>query len=338
MSSNNCTILTEEQYKWLAVVRGLNGVVCFLLTAVVLFVVLRLHAKKNFLERLFLYLTVVTLFHTGLFVLQMVEEAAGEDSGFCKALGFFLEWVGWVLLSTTFLIIIYQLHLLTKTVRNPQVIAQPTANPKRWQYCTMLTGWTPLPLVFVWIPFSIGEPYSHAGAWCWISSIGEDCRGDKVRFIEMIILGYIPVLIIGVFALDLALLMATVYCCWACRYEHLKREIPRHVILMACFLAFGILCGMELIAQTHTAFYRTHNFAIWIAYAVSAPWRDFILILGYGIYLYPSRTVKGKAVAESQHESVPSSRDPLLDVSAYVNIETLTAAEKQELILQFHRE
>lgn len=94
-----------------------------------------------------LYLAVVVIFHTGLFVVQMVEEVAGEQEGFCKALGFFLEWIGWVQLATAFLVVAYQLYLLWKTVRQPYEVAAPATNPKKWHFLVLLTVWTPSPAV-----------------------------------------------------------------------------------------------------------------------------------------------------------------------------------------------
>lgn len=120
--ASNCTALTEGQYRELVLARGINGGVCFILCVVLLLIGAlasrRRRGKKSFKQWLLIYLAVVTLLHTGLFVVQIAEEFTGDEIGFCEVLGFFLEWVGWVQFSVTFLLTIHHLYLLEKTVRD----------------------------------------------------------------------------------------------------------------------------------------------------------------------------------------------------------------------------
>ena len=332
---SNCTVLREEEYVELAVVRGISGAVSFLLTGVTLFLsVVVFRSKKSFLDHLFVYLTVVTMFHTGLFVFQMIEEVSSGSKGFCKALGFFLEWVGWVQLSTTCLLAIDQIYILNNTVNKPTAGEVDTSpNPKKWQYIAMLTGWTPLPLLFIWIPFSTSDKYSDPGPWCWIASISEDCSGNEIAFAEEIVMWYIPVLIAGVTSLTLSVLLAAVYCCWACGREHVQQQIPKSLLLMFCYFIFSILCGVELAARTHTALHATHNYALWKVYAILVPWRGSILPMGYAVYLHSWRLRRSRQ--DSEYTGSYEDSDTL---DPFVNIETVTAVERKTLILNLHKE
>ena len=327
--SSNCTVLTDGQYRVLALARGINGGVCFLLCVTLLVMGVlasRGRGKRNFMQWLLLYLTVVTLFHTGLDVIQMVEELAGENMGFCEALGFFLEWVNWVQLSTTLLLIIYLIYLLNKTVRNLDTSPKTS---KKWHYCLLLTGWTPLPLVFVWLPLSTNSGHNHAGVWCLIASI-TDCTGETAGFVEQIVMWYAPVLVVAGFSADLALLLTVVYCCWARRYAEIQTESRRNFPLMIAFLIFSLLCGVELAARTHTMLYQTHHYKLWLAYAVLLPWRDLILIFAYSLYLYPS-TCQQKVESTPRGEGEVQGHGGTLERSVFVDIETLTAPERQKL-------
>ena len=334
-NNSNCTILSAEQFAELALARGVNGVVCFLLCTIILCVVLTLQVKRSFLDRLLLYLAVVAIFHTGLFVVQMVEEVAGEQEGFCKALGFFLEWIGWVQLATAFLIVAYQFYLLCKTVRHPYKVAAPSTNPKKWHFLVLLTVWTPLPLLFVWIPLSADSSQHHISSWCWVATISEDCT--TAGFVEEIITWYVPLVLAGGAAGCLALLLILVYSSWACRHEHQRQQIGRHLILVLSYFAFAAMCGVELAARLHTSLYRTHHYWIWMVYAILAPWRGLTLIFGYTFYLYPCcRACKSIVPEPKSRTSTVVSREPFFEASAYIDIE-MPKPERRQLIVNIHK-
>ncbi len=340
----NCTVLTASEYKHLAVARGTSGSLCFALTIATLAVaLLTLRSKatgKGFLDYLYLYLTMVTLIHTGLYVVEMVEEMVGDQSSFCKALGFFLEWVGWVQLSSSCLIIFSQIYLLVRTVGDTSspweriesslVVSRGTGGRttvKKRHYCAMMLGWTPIPLIFIWLPFSTSKRHD-AELWCWIASISEDCRGNKAAFIEEIVLWYTPVLIAGGYSLCLVLLTTATYGWWACwQQEELRHRIPKQLLLAGFFFIFSMLCGVELAARIHTALYKTHHYGVWMAYAILIPWRDLALPLGYCIYL--QNCCKREPCETNDVPSHPED----IDRSAFVNVETLTTKEKWAMLI-----
>ena len=335
-NNSNCTILSEEQFDKLALARGVNGAACFFLCAIILcVVVLALRGKRSFLDRLLLYMAVVALFHTGLFVVQMVEEVAGQQEGFCKALGFFLEWIGWVQLATAFLMTVYQLYLLYKTVKRPYKVIAPASNPKKWHFLVLLSVWTPLPLLFVWIPLSADSTKHQISSWCWVATISEDCT--TVGLVEEIVMWYVPLMLVGGAAGLLALMLILVYGCWACRHEHQKKQIGRHLILVFTYAAFTAMCGTEITARLYTALYHTHHYWIWMVHAILAPWRDLTLVLGYTFYLYPCCQACKSAVPEPRSRtSTTVSRDPLFEASAYIDIE-MPKPEKRQLIVNIHK-
>lgn len=334
-NDSNCTIFSADQFAELALARGANGVACFLLCTITLCVVLTLQVKRSFLDRLMLYLAVVVIFHTGLFVVQMVEEVAGEQEGFCKALGFFLEWIGWVQLATAFLVVAYQLYLLWKTVRQPYEVAAPATNPKKWHFLVLLTVWTPLPLLFVWIPLSEDSTQHHISSWCWVATIGEDCT--TVGLVEEIVTWDVPLLLAGGAAGILAFLLILVYGCWACRHEHQKKQTGRHLILVLSYTAFTAMCGVELTARIHTSLFRTHHYWIWMVYAILAPWRGLALILGYALYLYPCcRACKSVVPEPRSRAGTAVSREPFFEASAYIDIE-MPKPERRQLIVNIHK-
>lgn len=331
--SSNCTVLTKDQYRALALARGTNGGVCFILCVALLVIEVlasRGRGRRNFMQWLLLYLTVVTLFHTGLGVIQMIEELAGENMGFCEALGFFLEWVNWVQLSTTLLLTIYLIYLLNKTVRKCNTTPKTS---KKWHYCLLLTGWTPLPLVLVWLPLSTTSGHTQAGVWCWITSIS-DCTGNTVEFVEQMVMWYAPVLIVAGFSADLALLLTAVYCCWARRHAEIQQESWRNLPLMIAFMLFSLLCGVELAARTHTLLYQTHHYTLWLVYAILLPWRDLILLSAYCLYLYPP-TCQQKVEDTPRGDCEVQDHGGSLERSAFVDVETLTARERQKLIANY---
>lgn len=340
----NCSVLTDTEYGHLSVARGISGGVCFILaigTAVSSFLAYRSNpTPKGFLDHLFLYLTVVTALHTGLYVVETAVEAAGNKVSFCKALGFFLEWVGWVQLSTAWLLILCLIYQLVKLVNDPGiarervesslVATQITVENRRLKtrhYSAILLGWTPLPLIFTWIPLTLSNERYEGSHWCWIASISEDCSGNKVAFIEEMVLWYTPVLVVSGFSFCLVVLMAVTYGGWACwQEERIRERISRNLVFTAFILVFSLISGLELAARTHTAVYNTHHYAIWLAYAVLVPWRDIALPLGYSVS-------NQNCCKRNAFDMDDTSSQADIERSAFVNIETVTAKDRLTLLI-----
>ena len=330
-STENCTVFSNSQYKILSVARGSSAAVVFVLTLLLFIASMRVKVRRMFLEKLLIYITMVTLVRTALFILQMIEEIAGDPRKFCEAMAFFIEWASWVQVSTAFLLSLYQIYLLLKVVMNPEELPMPH-NPSKWQYTILILGWTPIPLLLVWIPFSV-EEVGPPVPWCWLASISEDCVGSMRSFIEEIIIWYTPLFIVTGYAIHLALYLTLVYCCMSIRYKQLRQQGPQHWRLIVTYTLYCLLSVVELVARMHTKLDDRHSFELWLSYAIATSLRDLVLVGGYSFYLYNLCSCMETENVTDDEDCTESS----LEASAFVNVETVRRPVTKQLQVQYNR-
>ena len=112
----NCTKVTEHQGNIAALTRGVTGIVCFVLCSLALLfqVIYICHLRNsNTLQRLFLYLTVSTVFYMGVLSLHLEHyfRYEGQEKA-CVVIGVLDQYTGSVQLLLTLGITVVLFHKL----------------------------------------------------------------------------------------------------------------------------------------------------------------------------------------------------------------------------------
>lgn len=300
----NCTELSVAHYEDLALARGLSGVVCLLIaTVILLFMVRGLYKSKltkGPLEWIVIYLATLTIVDDVLFLAIMLPTLS-EWFGFCRALGIGLELVNWVQQGCTLIIASHQLFLLYKLVekiRNPytllsthsEVMEKKGKAIKKCHYALLMLVWLPILLNVIWLPFEADSEYNEQEPeWCWIVSITDDCEKDGLEFAEELIMWYIPNAIVTVIVscTAIATLVVWIYTAFKKRFRNAQivneNYTPNNLMTLTTYALFTLICLIELSVRTYTTIYRSHNFALWMIFAIVTPFRDILLPVCYGV-------------------------------------------------------
>ena len=174
-----CDEFDPGQQKALSAIRGASGIICLILTAIVLFVFVcgnRLcgdHAPcKNFRRRLVLFITISTIFFLIFFILQLsvyLKETAGENhKSLCKAIGFFIQYFGWQELGLVSTITVYFFYIF---------VMNGTTDEESPVKCAEIILYIAL-IIFPAVPAGlvfINNGYGETRGWCWIRLYNSDC-------------------------------------------------------------------------------------------------------------------------------------------------------------------
>lgn len=305
MADLNCSdFFTQEQFKHLALARGVAASVCLGAILFTLGLILGRRAYRSLLQRLFLYLTISTAAQL-LFVTLQIEHAVKYDHDHaCGAIGFLVQYSTHIVLYFITGSVIYLVYCVWKASPGGRQQASPR---RRQQQLREMPLWlrTLLELVFIlfcvmfpatytWEPFVYGN-YGRYRAWCWITATNDDCSRNLHGLGEQLGLGYVPAIIIGFFTTVLFIVLFVKYCRWACKYdtvqEQLRREAVESLLLSAFFVVYSLHCIFELAGRVvHWSSYNNNwlynTYALWMVYAVSAPLTSLIIPIAFLFYLY----------------------------------------------------
>ncbi len=293
-----------DHYEDLALVRGLSGLFCSIIAAVILTLMIRGLLKSTLtrgpLEWIVIYLSTLTIIDDLLFLVIMAP-ALAEWFGFCRALGIGLELVNWVQQGCTILISFHQLFLLYKQVQNilnpyalltthTEVMEKKGKAIKKCHYALLLLVWLPIILNIIWLPFEANSEFpEQEPEWCWIVSITDDCEKEGLEFAEELIMWYIPNAIVTVIVgcTAIATLVVWVYTTFKKRYQGAliinENYKPNSFITLLTYTLFTVISLIDLSVRTYTMIYQTHNFVLWLIFAIATPFRDILLPACYGI-------------------------------------------------------
>ena len=205
MGSNNCTMLSNEEYDGLVVVQiVLSAISCVLVLCMIGLIVL-FKKYQFFTQRLILYVAICSFISNlinaiNFFGREAVENAGSALEDLCMAVGFFNQvsfW--WELMS----VVIIMIDIFIKIAFKRQT------EKFELLYVILIIS---VPLSFSWIPF-IKKAYGPAGTFCWIREynfINETyCPHLEFGIYLRFILYYIPLYIL--LFLLIILLLST--CC-----------------------------------------------------------------------------------------------------------------------------
>ena len=316
----NCTTLTDQNVRDLALARGITGLLCFVLCVLTLIIELVLACwvrdLRTILNRLFIYLTISTVAY--LFVLSLHIEHYFQyphQHNFCIAVGFLDQYTGSVQLCFTLGVAVY---LFYKTFSRCQGrIKLPPCMEKRycnyWLELLFVVLSFLIPLGFDWIPFAL-VPYGQTGPWCWIESLVSKCNLTNQAFLEQMMLWYVPFGLVAFCSFLLILAMIIMFV-WMHHRKMLRDKISgiikEQCLLLGFLVVFCILWLIEVVTRL-VLYHNESAYGLWVIYAISTPLSGVIIPIGFIAYLpcklYYKNHRKGKELngtAEERNVPVP---------------------------------
>ena len=283
----SCTNFSSDYVLELATARGITAGVCMLLTIPILLIVVFVRAFESFLQRLFVYLTAITVWYLAVQIMH-IKPYTGL-SQFCAAMGFLDQWATVSVLSCTFvvsLVILCKVCELDICSCNSQ-----TARTKKLIEAAFVLFLIGLPLLFIWIPFLNGNYAGDGEPWCWIITHNKDCSEDVAGFWEQIGLWYIPLGILGLLIMFFVLLTVCIFCKRACSYQLTRRRHEKKafetVLLLVFLLLFGTLTGIEAASNLYYGLTKKQQgYVLSMVHAVITPVSKLMISVGYFFYLY----------------------------------------------------
>ena len=294
----NCTNLSRDHFLGLAVARGISAGVCLSLTVLILLIVVFVRAFESFLQRLFVYLTTITVWYLSMEIMH-IRPYTGL-SQFCTVSGFLDQWAGVSVLVFTFvvtLVIVCKVCELDICSCNSQ-----TGRNKKLIEAGFVVVLIALPLPFIWIPFLNGNYAGDGEPWCWIVTHNKDCSEDVAGFWEQIGLWYTPLGILGLLIVFFFLLLTVcIFCKRACSYELTRRKHEKKafetVFLLIFLLLFGTFAGIEATSNLYYGFTKKRQgYALSMVHAVITPVSKLMIPVGYFFYLYSLKKFQCAAI------------------------------------------
>lgn len=300
----NCSNLTIEQLKHKNLAISISAMVCFLLTAAILFLLIFYRAYKTILQRFFHYLTVVTLLHL-LFISMDIQLQSNWSHGpeLCKWLGFIRQWTATMTYFFVFVITVYLIGKVYRELKNTSTISFNMQHERfRYFLCegVVITGVVLLPLTFLWIPF-YHDTYGIYSTSCWIQKVDIHCKKSigSIEQIAMVsVLRIIMIVVIVSF-----FILSVLFCRLACYYRDTRKthlRTIRQTFLLMCFFAISSLIeltGLIMYAYSAISERAVDSYIFWVVYDIAMPFSQLVIPSGFLVYLYSFRLKSIKRVS-----------------------------------------
>lgn len=181
--SSSCSNLSKHQesvIRWVVLGGGSLSFICCLL---ILLTVAIFKKVRTTSQRLFLYLVLVILAYSVVYVLHGVENrgALEGSDGFCMTTAFLDQLLSWMEVLAM-LCLTFDMFIKIRTM--------DFRASKKYEKFYIVVIFV-LPLVFNWIPFTT-DSYGESGPYCWIRRHNTTCENDKYGIAYQFALFWIP--------------------------------------------------------------------------------------------------------------------------------------------------
>ena len=192
-----------------------------------------LKAYKTFIDRLVLYITLASFLFTVSLILQMVslmENKVKESiifNGVCSAVGYLTTFTFWM---TVLFLLVISLHLFLLVAFQIKVSKYEKL---------IVVGIPIISAVIATVPF-MTKSYGSTADGCWIKIRENDQNQSIAGFIELIMLGIAPSIVVASFGL-----FAAVYVTWViCRQRGARRQHMEAVKETIHLVLYPIINGL----------------------------------------------------------------------------------------------
>ena len=287
-----CTNFTQQQLESINLARGVCGLGCLLTASFVLLLLLLSKAYKTTLQRLFIYLTVMTvLLETCLSVQLEHYFQYSHQETFCEVLGFFSEYIGSVTYTFTNEISIYLVYVVYSTLKGKTISQSETGCLSKSLELVLVSIAVIFPLLYTWVPFIDGN-YGLNGATCWIETLDKNCMYSGLKD-QLVIMSVRYIVYAVIIMATIALVI--VYCRMAYKIQTPQiRKLLRQTLLLSITIVVSItiltLLSLAYVIASFTM--KHHIYGLWLANAAGIP---FSMLLVPVIFLFYVRNVNAQA-------------------------------------------
>ena len=311
----NCTAngtLQLLQNKVMAM--GISSTICFVLTALILFLLLLYRVYRTVLQRLFQYLTVVTLVHLAFIIMDIhLHFKDSQTVTLCKWLGFLRQWTATVTYFCVFVITVFLLYTIHQLLRSAPAHRFDSTRQRAVRASlevVMVISMIFLPLSFTWVPF-LHENYGYEiySTSCWIQSYqaDHDCNKSTSGTIDQI--AYLSVLRVVMIAVLIAFTaLSVLFCRFACRYNQTRErhlKTIRQTFLLTCFFLLSSLIeitGLVMYIYAAITGKKVDNYTFWLVDDIAMPISQLIIPSGFLFYLYSFKTFNREELKKSVNQ------------------------------------
>ena len=329
----NCSNVTVDQGKIAALTRGVTGIVCCVLCLLaLLFQVISICRLRNSntLQRLFLYLTISTVFYMGALSLHLEHyfQYEGQER-MCVIISVLDQYTGSIQLLITLgitVVLFHKLFSLCEAYKNFMSTCKPSSQLVQ-RYCYevgLCVTSALLPWTMIWIPFlsQQGSRYGQSGPWCWIQNKDPiTCDEIPYSIFEQVLLWYAPFGLIAFISL-LCIICQLVFFCYLRFHRGLLEKQTKTVIKeMLLLLTFLMMFCTVWLVEGVIYFISIANvpqldtFTLWMVYAIITPIGGIVVPIGFFAYLFYSKC----SSSSSRH---------YIDIGDYSNLQTGKDAER----------
>lgn len=279
--------LTEACYskfagtaRQVSMARAITGGVTLVISILALLSILWLRAFKSYSQRLFLYLTLITLIQSPGYALEMfsIDYSTSEArQPFCYITGTCVMYIAWL---QNFVMVWITCYIFRVIVLRKKIAT-------RFVEIAIILTFLVLGLPFA-LPPLISKKYGNGGMWCWITSENKtDCNEiDELGFIYQLSLWFVPTVIVVTIILGAILTIVAVflvrgyintrYQVFQAEYRRLLKESLPLIIFPVLYVVINCL---ELGLYVGSSRHQMH--ALWMVNAVVTPFKGMLMVAGY---------------------------------------------------------
>ena len=299
---SNCSKISVGRVHQLAMVRGVTGMVCFVLClATFLFELVYICRKKksSTLQRFFVYLTFSSLLYSAALSFHLEHYFLYNQRiqcYVCEVVGFFDQYNGSVQLMLTLGIAVKLFHKVFSVCFERKKVTKGCLSRHHFLLEALYVVISfALPCTVIWFPFIVTGPggYGTEGAWCWIQVLKKNCDVSNKGFLEQLLLWYVPYVTVSLLSLlcIAAIVGFLIYVC----VRHYKKNWKKVVVaimdillLMPFLIVFCCVCGVEvlLVVLLRIDALKGHlnTYAVWMSYAIITPIGAAIIPIAFFCY------------------------------------------------------
>ena len=284
-TAKDCHYFDKDDCHYVGMARGIAGLVIITVSITALIVIFVLRAFRKYPQRLFLYLTIATLFHAPIYIMEVMAVECKNKGNIPRAKEPLCTITGTLDMSSSWLQNLMVLWISGYLFR--VVVLRKVLPTKKIELIFL-----PLFLVVSFAPALIPlihNTYGVDGAWCWITAYQEDsCH--KINYWGLgyqIGLWYVPFFIETVFVLVTVISITVTFINrvyinknYKMFRNEYKRQLKESLPLLIFPVVYCILnifeIGLDLVGIKFTNIYW-----LWMIDAVMNPLKAILVVSGY---------------------------------------------------------
>ena len=324
-NADDCFYFDKSNCHNIGLARAIAGLVVVVTGLVALIIILVLRAFKKYSQRLFLYLTIATLLHAPIYIMEVLAVNCHHNpyptarEPLCTITGTFDMYSSWlqnliVLWITGYLFRVVVLRKFIKT----KIIE-----------IVVIVLFLIVPLSTALIPL-IKREYGVSGAWCWISAFksGSCKKIDYFGLGYQLGLWYLPFLLETIAVFITVICIARVFIKKAYTYDEIfrdefKMQMKESLPLLIFPVVYCILNTFEITLDL-IAIKFTDIYWLWSIDAVINPTKAILVIVGYLVSIMwikqkAWRKRRRRGSSENPYEEVPPAKNTYGSISSPPN-------------------